>query len=79
MAKINSDATKYLFLLSQLRPDKLKYVVDVVDTPPATDKYNALKQRLLELYSETEELKYRQLLKMCRVGDEKPSHSSCTA
>lgn len=44
-----------------------------MNTPPATDKHNTVKQQLLELYNEIEESKARQLLKTCRMDDEKLS------
>ncbi|XP_043519882.1 uncharacterized protein LOC122533851 [Frieseomelitta varia] len=73
-AKIANDEGKYFFLLSQLRPEILRYAADIVRTPPALNKYDTLKQRLLDLYDQTEEARVRQILKTCRMGDEKPSH-----
>ena len=73
-AKVTSDASKYSYLVSLLDPDSLNLVADIVTAPPATEKFRVLKERLLELYGQSEETIARNLLKTCRMGDEKPSH-----
>lgn len=70
MAKITSDSTKCLFLISQLRLDILSYIADVVGTLSPTSTTPCTNKS----YSKIEESKAYQLLKTCRMGDEKPSH-----
>ena len=74
VAKITSDNTKFHYIISQLEPEILSLIADVVETPPAIEKYQTIKRRLLEMFTQSEESKVRHLLRTCRMGDEKPSH-----
>ncbi|GFX63230.1 uncharacterized protein TNCV_3895551 [Trichonephila clavipes] len=42
--------------------------------PPATNKYNALKERLIIEFSDSENKQIRKLLSELQLGDDKPSH-----
>ncbi|KAK1137761.1 hypothetical protein K0M31_002255 [Melipona bicolor] len=46
----------------------------ILETPPTSNKYETLNDKLLELYGKSEGSRVRQLLRTCRMGDEKPSH-----
>ena len=61
-------------IISQVNPDNLSFIANVVESPLATDKYNTTKRRLLDLFDQSEESKVRHFLRTCRMGDEKPSH-----
>ena len=71
-AKVTRDTSKYTYLVCLLDPETLNLVADIVTAPPATEKFRVLKERLLELYGQSEESNARHLLKTCRM--EKPSH-----
>ncbi|KAK1124706.1 hypothetical protein K0M31_020477 [Melipona bicolor] len=73
MAKVTNDTIKFYYIISQLDPDILFLVKDIIDAPPATNKYPAIKNKLLQLFSQEIEPKVLRLLK-CRRGNEKPSH-----
>lgn len=73
LARITSDTMKFYYIMSELDPDIFSLVEDIAEAPPATDKYPAIKKRLLQLFSQSTESKVRRLL-TCRRGDEKPSH-----
>ncbi|KOX79334.1 hypothetical protein WN51_09136 [Melipona quadrifasciata] len=73
VANVTNDTIKFYYIISQLDADILFLVKDIVDAPPATDKYPTIKNRLLQLFSQDIEPKVLRLLK-CRRGNEKPSH-----
>ncbi|KFD48088.1 hypothetical protein M513_11031 [Trichuris suis] len=47
---------------------------DIIDSPPETDKYNTLKQRILDRFSESDEKRLQTLLSGMQIGDDKPSY-----
>lgn len=73
VANVTNDTIKFYYVISQLDPDILFLVKDIIDAPPATKKYLTIKTRLLQLFSQEIEPKVLRLLK-CRRGNEKPSH-----
>ncbi|XP_011871210.1 PREDICTED: uncharacterized protein LOC105563864, partial [Vollenhovia emeryi] len=48
-------------------------IKDVITQPPATNKYEAVKQALIQRMSISQEQRTRQLLKLEELGDRKPS------
>lgn len=73
VAQITNDTTKYNYLLSSIDADTLSAITDLVVTPPATDKYPALKQRLIQEFSDSQSQQIRKLLSELVLGDKKPS------
>ncbi|GFU30051.1 retrovirus-related Pol polyprotein from transposon 17.6 [Trichonephila clavipes] len=71
---ISSDDTKYSTLVANLDAETLSYVSDIVLSPPNSDKYHALSQRLITQFSDSETQKIKKLLTDLQLGDEKPSH-----
>ncbi|GBN95159.1 hypothetical protein AVEN_64429-1 [Araneus ventricosus] len=51
----------------------LSYVSDIVRNPPADSKYDALKTRILNHFSQSQGTKLLVLLKDLQLGDKKPS------
>jgi len=51
----------------------LSQVADIVQNPPDSEKYCKLKNRLIELYTDSQESKLRKLLGDMQLGDKKPS------
>ncbi|GFX60039.1 transposon Ty3-I Gag-Pol polyprotein [Trichonephila clavipes] len=71
---ISSDDTKYSALVANLDAETLSYVSDIVLSPPNSDKYHTLSQRLITQFSDSETQKIKKLLTDLQLGDEKPSH-----
>ncbi|GFT13552.1 uncharacterized protein TNCV_3830331 [Trichonephila clavipes] len=68
-----SDTTKFNYVLSAVESDILNSVSDLVLKLPENGKYEALKKRLIEVHSESEESKIRTLLQVLELGDLRPS------
>ncbi|GFS72902.1 uncharacterized protein TNCV_2946631 [Trichonephila clavipes] len=51
---ISSDYTKYSALVANLDAETVSYVSDIVLSPPNSDKYHTLSQRLITQFSESE-------------------------
>ena len=71
--KITSDATKYRHVVASLDTQTLPYVSDILTTPPATEKCQAIKTRIINTFAETSEAKLRKLLRGESCTGEKPS------
>ncbi|GFX31803.1 transposon Tf2-11 polyprotein [Trichonephila clavipes] len=71
---ISSDDTKYSALVANLDAETLSYVSDIVLSPPNSDKYHTLLQRLITQFSDSETQKIKKLLTDLQLADEKPSH-----
>ncbi|GFV19246.1 transposon Tf2-6 polyprotein [Trichonephila clavipes] len=71
---ISGDDTKYSALVANLDAETLSYVSDIVLSPPNSDKYHTLSQRLITQFSDSETQKIKKLLTDLQLGDEKPSH-----
>lgn len=74
LAKITNDLTKYNHLIASIDPETLSTVSDILFTPPATDKYETLKTRLIAEFSASETEQIRRLISGLHLGDEKPTH-----
>lgn len=70
---ISADQTKYFCLVAALDESILSHVSDLICRPPQTGKYDALKRRLIEHFSESEAVKLQMLLHDLELGDKKPS------
>ncbi|GFV87770.1 transposon Tf2-11 polyprotein [Trichonephila clavipes] len=71
---ISSDDTKYSALVANLDAETLSYVLEIVLSPPNSDKYHTLSQRLITQFSDSETQKIKKLLTDLQLGDKKPSH-----
>ncbi|XP_055850368.1 uncharacterized protein LOC129914942 [Episyrphus balteatus] len=70
---ITSDVTKYFTLVGNLEADVLTEVRDVVTSPPATEKYNGLKNRLLAAFQESEQKRLQTLLSGITLDGRRPT------
>lgn len=68
---ITQDETKFYCVISALTSDILSYVSDIVLTPPATDKYQTLKSRLITEFSDSEQRRIKAVLSELTLGDDK--------
>lgn len=74
LAKITSETTKFNHVVAAVEADVLTSVSDIIVNPPEEQPYEALKKRLIESHSESEESKIRTLLQGVELGDSRPSH-----
>lgn len=68
-----SDEVKYNLIVAKLNKEIIQQVTDILVSPPATNKYAALKTRLLSVYEETENRKIQKLISEMDLGDQSPS------
>ena len=68
-----SDEAKFQLVIAKLGKEVILQVTDLLITPPATDKYTALKKRLLSIYEESESRKVQRLIGELDLGEQKPS------
>lgn len=73
LSGITNDSTKFNHILGSLDPQFLQPVVDVIENPPPTLKYETLKKRILAEFTQSDQHKLRILLKETELGDNKPS------
>lgn len=74
ISHITADTTKFHYIVANLDTDPLPFVSDIITNPPAQDKYQTIKERLITSFSETNESKLRRLLRGAEFFDEKPSN-----
>lgn len=72
-ARINIDETKYNHVVGALDPKYLQRVTDIVRNPPPNNKYEAIKQRLIHEFTDSDQRKLQRLIKEIELGDDKPS------
>ncbi|KAJ8704247.1 hypothetical protein PYW08_012971 [Mythimna loreyi] len=68
-----SDENKYRYVLGQLQPTDLQHITDIVIKPPETKKYEAIKQRLLSVYEQSEVKNFKNLISGLELGNQRPS------
>lgn len=68
-----SDFQKYRYVLSVLQPSDLEQIGDILLHPPSKGKYEALKERLLSVYQESETRQFQKLISGLELGDQKPT------
>lgn len=71
--RITSDEAKYRHVVIHLDADLLGIVGDIIDAPPEQGKYEALKRRIIDSLSDSQETRLRHFLWGQVMGDEKPS------
>ena len=71
--RITADETKYYYILSALDQGTAARLLDLISHPPAEDKYQALKSRLLDTFGLSKGERASRLLHIRPLGDSKPS------
>ncbi|XP_026482724.1 uncharacterized protein LOC113390949 [Ctenocephalides felis] len=71
--RIINDLAKYEFVIAQLDCKYLLQIEDVINSPPAENKYIKLKEELIKRLSISERQRIRQLLLQEELGDRSPS------
>lgn len=72
-AGIRADLSKYNQIVGKLNTDILTAVSDLVKNPPATNKYLALKNRLIHEFKESDRKKLKTLFNDLNLNEGKPS------
>ena len=72
LRKVKCDEEKYAHVVSALPPEVIIRVADLVTTPPAADKYDAIKQRLTKSFAKTPAERATKLLEMQDLGGKSP-------
>ena len=70
---ITDDATKYYYVVASLNQATASRLLDTLAAPPETNKYEGLKQRLLQTFGLNRRDRAAKLLHMQGLGDRKPS------
>ena len=70
---IVADSTKYHYITAALDQETATRVLDLLLAPPANNKYQAIKERLLATFSLTESQRAARLLSLPGLGDARPS------
>lgn len=75
LMNIESDSLKYYAIADVLSsdPNIRRDIRDLLDKPPSANKYDALRERLEDVYSETSRQKIETLLSSVELGDRRPS------
>lgn len=73
IANVTEEKTKFSYLVAAIDAEYLKYVSDVVFTPPTQNPYSVLKDKLVEQFEHSETRKLKTLLQDLVLGDKKPS------
>lgn len=72
-AGITADNTRFNSIVATIESDVLAEISDVVLDPPAVNKYECVKNKLIERFSDSDDKKVNILLNECNLGDCKPS------
>lgn len=67
------DASKFDLVVSKLGNDVVAQITDFLVNPPETNKYEALKRKLLVMFEETKNRQIEKLISEMELGDQKPS------
>lgn len=72
-AGITADETKYYTIVAEIDSAVLTHATDIISSPPASGKYDALKQRLIAEFGESSEKRLKRLFEGCELGEKKPT------
>lgn len=73
LANITTDQTKFYTVTGNLEPHIAEHVDDIIQNPPAINKYEKLKAELIKRLSVSQAKKVQALLSHEQLGDRKPS------
>ena len=71
--RIKADNTKYFTVVAALDSSVLQPVADIIANPPDEQRYETIKKKLIEAYTDSQERQIRKLLNELELGDKKPS------
>lgn len=73
MPQKQGDDVKFNVVVSKLSRDALQQISDILLSPPAANKYQAVKERLLQVFEESAERQFQKLVGEMELGSQKPS------
>jgi hypothetical protein len=73
LRSVTDDATKYAYLVTALDDSISTRVSDLLENPPARDRYKTLKYRLLQTFQQNDAVRAAQILDCGPLGAEMPS------
>lgn len=71
--QVRADSTRFHHIVTQLDSQSLPAISDIILNPPAHNKYEAVKSRILSSYDESSESKMRKLLQGIEPTNDKPT------
>lgn len=71
--RIASDTTKFYSVLGRLDKEQFIAVENLANNPPAADKYQTLKEALLNQFTDSQEKRFRKLVSELELGHQRPS------
>lgn len=74
LAGIKNDQTKFFHIIAKVDQTVLRHISDIVANPPAQDKYDSVKTRLISRFELSAQEKFEKLLNSCDLGDMRPTH-----
>ncbi|XP_055522869.1 uncharacterized protein LOC129717050 [Wyeomyia smithii] len=74
LAGVVRDDTKYYHIISKVDQSVICHITDLVQNPPAEDKYAKVKARLISRFEISAQGKLKELLNACDLGDMRPTH-----
>ncbi|GBL77768.1 hypothetical protein AVEN_112824-1 [Araneus ventricosus] len=77
IAGITKDETKYHHVVAAIATEVIAQVSDIILNPPEELKYEALKERLIEHFADSETLRLKLLLQELQLGNDRPTQLLC--
>lgn len=74
LAGVVRDHTKFNHIVAKVDQQTICHIADLVTNPPLTNKYPAVKSRLISRFEMSPQGKLEQLLGSCDLGDMRPTH-----
>lgn len=74
LAGVVADETKYYHIISKIDQSVICHIANLVQNPPAADKYKKVKDRLISRFEISAQGKLERLLNACDLGDMRPTH-----
>lgn len=71
--RVRSDDVRYNAVVRHLDEEVMVAVADILEAPPATGKYDTLKEHLMKRFADSQEKQLRTLLRGIELGNKKPS------
>ena len=73
LRRITTDGTKFFYVLAALHQETATRLLDLISTPPTVNKYQDMKDRLIETFGLSKRERASRLLHFRPLGDTKPS------
>ncbi|XP_062538354.1 uncharacterized protein LOC134206641 [Armigeres subalbatus] len=73
LANVVRDHTKVYHIIAKIDQSVICHVTDLVTNPPANNKYDTLKQRLISRFQVSAQGRLERLLSACDLGDMRPT------